>query len=97
MLEEALMPYEFKTTQQVEFSDTDMAGIMHFANFFRFMEVTEHAFLRSLGLSVHMEEDGRTIGWPRVRAASCSTPAPTWPSRRPWCGSRATSISGHPT
>jgi YbgC/YbaW family acyl-CoA thioester hydrolase len=63
------MPYEFKMTHRVEFADTDMAGIMHFANFFRFMEVTEHAFLRSLSLSVHTEEGGHTIGWPRVRAA----------------------------
>jgi acyl-CoA thioester hydrolase len=63
------MPYEFKLTHRVDFSDTDMAGIMHFANFFRFMERTEHAFLRSLGLSVHMEAEGVKIGWPRVRAA----------------------------
>jgi acyl-CoA thioesterase FadM len=32
------------------------------------MEVTEHAFFRSLGLSVRMEEAGRIISWPRVRA-----------------------------
>ena len=48
----------------------DMAGIVHFANFFRFMEATEHAFFRTLGLSVHGVEDGATIGWPRV-SASC--------------------------
>jgi hypothetical protein len=24
------MPYEFKATRRVEFSDTDMAGIMHY-------------------------------------------------------------------
>ena len=54
--------------RRVEFAETDMAGIMHFANFFRYMEETEHAFFRSLGLSIHMEIDGRKIGWPRVRA-----------------------------
>jgi acyl-CoA thioesterase FadM len=37
------MPYEFKHIRRVEFSDTDMAGIMHFSNFFRFMESTETA------------------------------------------------------
>ena len=42
----------FTTTRRVEFGDTDMAGIMHFANFFRFMEAAEPDFLRSLGLSV---------------------------------------------
>ena len=40
------MPYEFKLTRQVEFSETDMAGIAHFTNFFRFMEAAEHAFFR---------------------------------------------------
>ena len=31
------MAYEFKFLQRVEFSDTDMAGIVHYANFFRYM------------------------------------------------------------
>src|SRR5260221_14772436 len=52
------MPYEFKHTRRVEFSDTDMAGIMHFSNFFRFMEATETAFMRSLGLSVVLANRG---------------------------------------
>ncbi len=59
----------FRTTRIVEFGDTDMAGIVHFANFFRFMEAAEHAFLRSLGLSVVMEIDGGKYGLPRVSAA----------------------------
>jgi len=59
---------EFRTIRRVAFSETDMAGIMHFAHFFRWMEDAEHAFLRSLGFSVHQVIDGRTIGWPRVRA-----------------------------
>lgn len=63
------MPYEFKTTRTVEFADTDMAGIMHFANYFRWMEATEHQFIRSLGFSVHrQDDDGGMCGWPRVRA-----------------------------
>ena len=62
------MASEFRCAHRVEFSDTDMAGIMHFANFFRYMEETEHAFFRSLGLSVHMEESGALISWPRVHA-----------------------------
>ena len=63
------MPAAFRTTRIVEFGDTDMAGIVHFANFFRFMEAAEHAFLRSLGLSVVMEIDGAKYGLPRVSAA----------------------------
>jgi len=47
------MPYEFKTERTVEFAETDMAGILHFSNYFRYMEEAEHAFFRSLGLSVH--------------------------------------------
>ena len=62
------MPYEFKMKRMVEFSDTDMAGIMHFSNFFRYMEVTEHAFCRSLGFSIFPEFHERTVGWPRVHA-----------------------------
>lgn len=45
-----------------------MAGIMHFSNFFRFMEATEHAFFRSLGLGLHTNEAGRMQGWARVHA-----------------------------
>lgn len=61
------MPFEYKTTRRVEFADTDMAGIMHFANFFRFMESAEHGFFRALGLSIAGQEiEGVRIGWPRV-------------------------------
>ena len=49
---------------RVEFADTDMAGIIHFSSYFRYMEVTEHAFLRSLGFSVAGRDSG--VGWPRV-------------------------------
>ena len=62
------MPYEFKHTRRVEFSDTDMAGIMHFSNFFRFMESTETAFMRSLGLSVVLSNCGLDVCLPRVHA-----------------------------
>src|SRR3954447_18244781 len=44
-----------------------MAGIMHFANFFRFMEAAEHGFFRSLGLSIHTTSP-EALGWPRVHA-----------------------------
>jgi YbgC/YbaW family acyl-CoA thioester hydrolase len=62
------MPYEFKTVQCVEFAETDMAGIVHFSNFFRYMENTEHAFFRSLGRSVVMPEFDPPLGLPRVHA-----------------------------
>jgi YbgC/YbaW family acyl-CoA thioester hydrolase len=69
------MAYEFRQRMRVEFSDTDMAGIVHFCRFFHYMEVTEHAFLRSLGLSVHLEIDGRVVSWPRGRV-ECTYKAP---------------------
>jgi len=65
----------FHTTRRVEFADTDMAGIVHFANFFRFMEAAEVEFLRSRGVSVAMSWEGDRIGFPRV-AASCDYLAP---------------------
>ena len=65
----ARMPYEFTLSHRVEFAETDMAGIVHFANYFRMMENAEHAFFRSLGFTVHGHEAGTTIGWPRVNAA----------------------------
>jgi len=66
---------EFKMTRRIEFAETDMAGIVHFANYFRMMEETEHAFFRSLGFSIHEEFDGQTIGWPRV-SATCDFSGP---------------------
>lgn len=45
-----------------------MAGLMHFSNFFRFMESAEHAFFRSLGFSIQPQGVWETIGWPRIHA-----------------------------
>jgi acyl-CoA thioester hydrolase len=69
------MAHEFKIVRRVEFAETDLAGIMHFANYFRHMEAAEHAFFRSLGLSIHMELEGRMVGWPRVNV-SCEYKKP---------------------
>jgi acyl-CoA thioester hydrolase len=69
------MPYEFQITRRVEFSETDQAGIMHFSNFFRFMESAEHAFFRSLGFSVARARNGLQVCLPRVHA-ECDYAAP---------------------
>ena len=69
------MAYEFKKQRTVEFADTDMAGILHFSNYFRYMEEIEHAFFRSLGFHVHNAADPNAWGWVR-RAAECSYDAP---------------------
>jgi acyl-CoA thioester hydrolase len=62
------MAFEFKITRRVEFSDTDMAGIVHYSNFFRYMEAAEHEFFRSIGFSVVTRQVDPPVGWPRVRA-----------------------------
>jgi YbgC/YbaW family acyl-CoA thioester hydrolase len=46
-----------------------MAGIVHFSNFFRYMESAEHAFYRSLGFSVILNQFDSELGFPRVHAA----------------------------
>ncbi|NKB89611.1 MAG: acyl-CoA thioesterase [Acidobacteria bacterium] len=58
--------HELTVRRKVEFSDTDMAGIVHFSRLIVFMENAEHAFFEALGASVSMEHDGKHIGWPRV-------------------------------
>ena len=45
--------FHFSHQRRVEFSDTDMAGIVHFANYLRYVESAEHALWRHLGGSVH--------------------------------------------
>lgn len=69
------MTYEFKMTRRVDFHETDMAGIMHFSNYFRFMEATEHAFFRSLEQRVHDQDGDAMHGWARVHA-ECSYAEP---------------------
>jgi YbgC/YbaW family acyl-CoA thioester hydrolase len=60
------MSESFQNHCRVEWHDTDAAGIAHFTSFFRYMEETEHAFLRSLGFSVLMQSDAGRFSWPRV-------------------------------
>jgi len=62
------MSAPFRTSRRVDFADTDMAGIIHFSNYFRYMEFAEVAFLRSRGLSVSMAWGEEKIGFPRVSA-----------------------------
>ena len=62
------MAFESKVVRRVEFVETDMAGIMHYSNFFRFMETAEHGFYRSLGFSVILSHYNPPLGFPRVHA-----------------------------
>lgn len=60
------MPSEYRLTRRVQFYETDMAGIVHFTWFFRYLEEAEHAMWREAGVSI---ASGRGIGWPRVEAS----------------------------
>lgn len=69
------MAHEFRMRREVTFAETDMAGILHFSNYFRYMEEVEHAFFRSLGHSVHSDSKTGNFGWAR-REATCSYARP---------------------
>ena len=60
------MNHRFVMPRRVEFADTDMAGIVHFAAFFRYMETAEHELFRSLGLTLVDTQRDPHLGWPRV-------------------------------
>jgi YbgC/YbaW family acyl-CoA thioester hydrolase len=48
----------------VQFAETDMAGVVHFSWYPRYMEEAEHAMWREAGLSI--APAGSDIGFPRV-------------------------------
>jgi acyl-CoA thioester hydrolase len=62
----SLLPGSFHYRRRVQFAETDMAGIVHFSSYLRYMEEAEHAMFRAAGLSVAHGE----LHWPRV-SASC--------------------------
>ncbi len=66
MTEVARTNNRFVMSRRVEFADTDMAGIVHFTAYFRYMETAEHEMFRSLGLSLIDTETDPSLGWPRV-------------------------------
>jgi YbgC/YbaW family acyl-CoA thioester hydrolase len=66
---------EYRLTRRVLFHETDMAGVVHFSCFFRYMEEAEHALWRAAGLTIAAR--GSEIGWPRV-AASCEFRQPLY-------------------
>lgn len=64
---------EYRYKRRVQFYETDVAGIVHFSWFYRYMEEAEHAMWREAGLSIAPE--GSEYGWPRV-SASCDFHSP---------------------
>jgi YbgC/YbaW family acyl-CoA thioester hydrolase len=57
----------FRYDRRVLFYETDLAGVVHFSNYFRYMEEAEHALWRTAGLGI--DRAGSDVGWPRVSAA----------------------------
>ena len=57
----------FRLRRRVQFYETDVAGIVHFSWFFRYMEEAEHAMWRDAGLSIHPGDSD--VGWPRIAAS----------------------------
>ena len=53
--------------RRVQFPETDASGIVHFTNFFKYVEEAEHAMWRAAGRSI--AERHAEIGWPRVAAS----------------------------
>ena len=64
------MAHEFHYRRLVHWQDTDTAGIIHFTNYFRYMEEAETEFFRSLGIQKLKDPPFDTVLCPRV-SVSC--------------------------
>ncbi len=53
---------------KVAFAETDAAGLVHFSNYFRYMENAEQAFFEQAGLPLFDRDERRVRGFPRVDA-----------------------------
>jgi len=69
------MTDHYTMMRKVQFAETDLAGVVHFSNYFRYMEEVECSFWRSLGFSVNIPTGDGHIGWPRV-SVSCEYARP---------------------
>lgn len=60
---------EIRTRRKIDFADTDMGGIVHFARYLIFMETAEHELLEQAGFPLGLKIGGKSVLWPRVAAA----------------------------
>jgi acyl-CoA thioester hydrolase len=58
---------EHRYARRVQFSEVDSAHIVHFSQYFRYMEEAEHDMWRATGTSIHPL--GATSGYARVAAS----------------------------
>ena len=68
-------PSRTSVRKTVEFAETDAAGLVHFSNYLRYMEIAERAFFESIGFDLFGREGERLVGFPRVRVR-CDYSAP---------------------
>ena len=52
-----------------------MAGLVHFSNFFKYMETAERDFFEAAGVDLIRTKPCELVGWPRARA-ECKFSAP---------------------
>ena len=57
----------FQAEHRANFADSDAAGIAHFSSVFFWVEATEEALFRQLGLPFLRAEGAKLTGFPRVR------------------------------
>ena len=59
---------EHYRASQIRWVDVDANGFAHFDTYVRLMEETEYSFLRHCGLSVVLQDEKGTMGFPRLSA-----------------------------
>ena len=57
----------FRYSRRIQFYETDMAGMVHFSWYLRYMEEAEQALWRAAGLSIVPAD--HAVGFPRIAAA----------------------------
>jgi acyl-CoA thioester hydrolase len=67
------VPLESRLRRRVQFHETDLAGMVHFSWYFRYMEEAEHGLWRDAGLTIASPDDH--LRFVRV-SASCDYRAP---------------------
>ncbi len=64
-----LQEVDFRRHHTVRWQEVDALGQVDVPSYIRMMEETEYAFLRSLNLSIVMQDERGIVGFPRVTAA----------------------------
>ena len=63
-----MIDVDYRRTYRVRWRDVDQSGYAGVPNYIRMMEETEYEFLRSLQLSIVMQDDRGVVGVPRISA-----------------------------